>query len=440
MKTLHTSLILIILMSFAFISSAQDVSLNTIKLKYDSSLLEKQQGIAILTKKEGRTETLSLGAHNLNKTSVFNIGSATKTFTAILILQEIEKGNLTLSDSIGGFLPPIKNVPSSLTIKELLAHESGLDEIIGKNILNIFFGKNDSLYDISLLKQLEAHRPKERGTFSYCNTNYFLLGKVLEKVTDQSYFDLVQERIIEPLGLKNTYPYLHKNIENLAQPRHEDKNVSEYLDFRYFTNIAYAAGSIASTLTDMELFYTSLFETEQLLKKETLQLMMTKGNDHYGLGLMKSSYHETILYGHGGNNIGYAFRNEYNPKTKTLYLAFTNTKTLPFQKAITTDLKAYVTNEPIKPTLAIDIETFRDFIGTYYLEEAKLVLEIIEEGNKLYLLAEAQGVKSELIQKNKSTLFDTTVGATLERLEDSDAGLKFSQNGFETLIKRRGKK
>ena len=134
MKTLQSTLILIILMSFAFISSAQDVSLNTIKLKYDSSLLEKQQGIAILTKKEGRTETLSLGAHNLNKTSVFNIGSATKTFTAILILQEIEKGNLTLSDSIGGFLTPIKNVPSSLTIKELLAHESGLDEIIGKNI------------------------------------------------------------------------------------------------------------------------------------------------------------------------------------------------------------------------------------------------------------------------------------------------------------------
>lgn len=67
-------------------------------------------------------------------------------------------------------------------------------------------------------------------------------------------------------------------------------------------------------------------------------------------------------------------------------------------------------------------------------------MEIIEEDNKRYLLAEAQGVKSELIQKNETTLFDTTVGATLERLEDSNEGLKFSQNGFETLIKRRIKK
>jgi len=436
MKTLQSTLMLFILMSFAFISSAQDVSLNTIKLKYDSSLLEKQQGLAILTKKEGQIETISMGAHHLTKTSVFNIGSATKTFTAILILQEMEKGNLALTDSINQFLTPINNVPGTLTLEELLTHKSGLDEIIGKNILTIYFGKNDSLYDTSLLNQLEAHHPEERGKFSYCNSNYFLLGKVLEKVTDRRYFDLVQERIIEPLQLHNTYPYLHKNIPNLAQPRHEDKNVSKYLDFRYFANIAYAAGSIASTLTDIEVFYTALFETEKLLKKETVQLMMTKGSEHYGLGLMKSSNQDIISYGHGGNNIGYAFRNEYNPVTKTLYLAFTNSRTLPFQKVLVDDLDAYLTNKTIKNTLALDVSQFRDFIGTYHLEEAKLVLEIIEEDNKLYLLAEAQGVKSELIQKNVTTLFDTTVGATLERLEDSDDGLKFSQNGYETIIKR----
>lgn len=433
MKTLQ-QLTLIVFVLIQSIGYSQTNDFEIFSKKYNSLLKEQNKGIAILVKKENKIVTTSLGDFNLTEHSVFNIGSATKTFTAIILLQEIEKGNIKLTDSIGSYLTPIQNVDGSLTIETLLSHESGLDEVIGKNIQDIFYGRNDSLYNDNLLYQVERNKPEMLDKFDYCNTNYFLLGKIIEKLTDQSYFDLLRERIFIPLKLKNTYPYVHKNIPNLATPYHEGKDVTSYLDYRYFANIAYAAGSIASTLSDMEVFYRSLFETELLLKKETVKLMMESGNEVYGLGLFKPTNSEHDFYGHGGNNIGYAFRNGYNPVTKNMFLLFTNSRTIPLKKSIKNDVVSYINNKAIESFKSIDIENFKEYTGTYLLKEANLNLEIVLEENKMYLVVDAQGVKSELTQKSKISLYDTTVGVVLTKIEGNKESLSFNQNGFETII------
>lgn len=422
------------------IGFSQNKSIETISKKYNSLLKEQNKGVAILIKKNNESNKLSLGNFNLTDKSVFNIGSATKTFTAILILQEVEKGTILLNDSIGKFLTKIKNVDNSLTIKQLLTHESGLDEIIGRNVENIFFAKSDSLYKDNLLYQIEKNNPKMVGKFQYCNTNYFLLGKILENVTDQSYFDLLRERIIEPLQMENTYPYVHKNLPNLATPYHNEKEVTEYLDYKYFANIAYAAGSIASTLSDMETFYISLFETEKLLQKETVKLMMESGNASYGLGLFKSEFKGNKYVGHGGNNIGYAFKNRYNPKTKNLFLLFSNSMAVPSKKSLVTDILSYLNNQKIEDFKEVDFKKFNAYTGTYLLKEANMTLNIVAENNEMFLEVKAQGIKSKLTQKNETTLFDTVVGASLEIIANKTNALKFSQNGFTTTINKVVKK
>ena len=351
-------------------------------------------------------------------------------------MQEVEKANINLNDTIGKFLNPIKNVDSSLTIQTLLAHESGLDEVIGRNIETILYAKSDSLYNDNLLNQVEKNNPEKIGKFNYCNTNYFLLGKILEKATDQSYFDLVRERIIFPLKMTNTYAYVHKNLPNLATPYHNGKDISEYLDYRYFANVAYAAGSIASTLADMEIFYTSLFETEKLLKKATLELMLTSGNKTYGLGIFKSEFEGEKYFGHGGNNIGYAFRNGYNPKTKNLYLMFSNTIAIPSRTSVTNDLLAYLDDKAIEDFKSVNIENFKKYTGTYLLKEANLELEIVTEGSKMFIVVDAQGIKSELAQKSETSLSDKVVGVVLSKIDGNDNSLTFNQNGFVTTINR----
>ena len=434
MKTLQQITVIIIL-CIQSIGFSQEKALETIEKKYTTLLKEQHKGVGVLVKKNNKTHTFSMGNFELSEDKVFNIGSATKTFTAILLLQEVEKGNLKLTDSIGSFLTPIQNVNGTLTIETLLTHQSGLNGVIGKNIEVAFYAKNDSIYNINLLDKIGENDPDMVGKFDYCNTNYLLLGKIIEKITDRNYFDLLRERIIEPLGLQHTYPYVYKNIPHLATPYHKGKDVTEYLDYRYFATIANAAGSIASTLTDMEKFYTSLFETEILLKTETVQQMMNAGSDYYGLGLMKSNDNGVNLYGHGGNNIGYSFSNAYNPITKNLFLAFSNTRKVPFKDAIKTDVFSYFKDKEIE-NFKTDIELFKKYVGSYLLKEANMVFEILLEKDKLYLFVEAQGVKSQLLQKDEITLYDTTVGANLSIIKDNDDALTFNQNGFTTTITR----
>lgn len=435
MKTLQQFMIVLVL-CMQTICFGQERNFTTISEKMNPLLKEQHKGISILVKKEDQIYTASLGDFNLTEKTVFNIASATKTFTAVLILQEFEKRNLLLTDRVDKFLTPIQNVPQSLTIENLLTHQSGLDEIAGNNMKDIFYAQNDSLYNTPLLQQVGAYDAEKFGKFDYCNTNYFLLGSILEKVTDRSFFDLVNERIIKPLQLKNTHPYLNKNIPNLAKPFYKGEDVTAYLDYRYFSNIVYAAGSIASTLLDMEKFYTSLFETETLLKQETVKMMMESGNNTYGLGLFKSNYDDHNYYGHGGNNVGYAFRNGYDPITKSLYLMFTNSERIPAEKLATDSVLDFLHDKKTESFHNADISTFKNYIGTYVLGEANLTLKIIQEANKLYLVVESQGIKSVLMQKNENTLFDTTVGVHLSIIEGNNNKLTFTQNGFETTIDR----
>lgn len=434
MKTKNSISILFALLLNITVIFSQESNLESLVTKYQSSFTENNQGVGILVKRDNQFYTASIGNHKLTEHSVFNIGSATKTFTAILILQEVEKGNLKLTDTIGKYLEPIPNVDGTLTIQQLLAHETGLDEVIGKNIQDIFYAKSDSLYQDDLLQKVEKNNPDMIGKFDYCNTNYFLLGRIIEKLTDQNYFDVVRERIIEPLQLQHTYPYVHKNLPNLATPMHEDKDVTEFLDYRYFANVAFAAGSVASTLVDMEIFYTSLFETEKLLKKETLILLLNSGNDVYGLGIFKPNGKEDNYYSHGGNNIGYSFRNGYYRDTKNLFMVFSNSRKIPQSKMISTDLIAFTNGESITQFSAVVIDDFKNYVGTYLLAEANLELEIVLEGDAMYLVVPSQDAKSELTQKNSTTLIDKTVGATLTIIEDTVDRLKFEQNGFSTEI------
>lgn len=436
MKTLK-----IITLSFCLliqgIAFSQDNKLQVIKEKYDATLVAQNKGVAILVKKDNNILTASLGNFNLTEHSVFNIGSATKTFTAILLMQEVEKGTLKLTDSIGTYLSPIQNVDGSLSIEALMTHESGIAEVIGRNIEEIFYAKSDSLYAVQLLNQVEKNIPEMVGKYDYCNTNYFLLGKIIEKITDQNYFDLLRERIFTPLKMDDTYPYVYKNMPNLATPYHQEKDVTEYLDYRYFANIAYAAGSIASTLTDMEKFYTTLFETDVLLQKETVKIMMNAGNEFYGLGIMKSESDGVKYYGHGGNNIGYSFRNSYDPISKDLFLIFSNTKNIPLKATLKKDVFSVLTGKEINKALdGISAINMKRFVGKYLLKEASMTFEIIEENNQLFLSVEAQGIKSLLTQTNKTTLTDTTVGASIEYLEGEENSLKFSQNGHELKLHR----
>lgn len=409
-------------------------NLSSLTHKYEAYFDKPGQGIGILVKRKGEIEFSSIGDIGLSAESVFNIGSATKKLTAILLLQEVDKGNLSLSDSIGSYLGVINNVDGSLTIESLLRHRSGLGETVGEEYEKQFFSDNRFLNIPDILDRIPKNNPDLIGKYDYCNTNYFLLGCLLENVTDKSYFDLLRERIFEPCGMEDSYPYVSKDLEHLVHPIHNGKDVYNEINHKYFALYAYAAGSVASTLADQEKLYTHLFESNTLLQKQSLDKLISFDDAGYGLGMRHIEIIGEAYYGHGGNNLGYAYREYYNPETRDLFLLFSNAYSIPFSDILKKDCANYMSDENVlvfKQDLAVN---YANSIGTYFFKEMNMELEVLKKQDGLFL--SVQGVELLLISMENNKLITTEYGIELEVNPDNSEKITFRQNGMEAIIEK----
>lgn len=330
MKALLTFIFYFQLITCHFLYS-QNQFKNTI-LKYKDSVSSKKYGLVGLHKKKGKNKKIAIGYAFENELmtteKVFNIGSLTKTFTSVLILQEIEKGNINLTDSLKTYFPPElcnnNNVDLNITIEQLLTHKSGLGEIVVDSLSNRAFSNPYFEYNNTFLfNKIPKPSTKPNSKYEYCNTNYILLGYILEVVNDKPYSEILKERIFEPSKMVNSYSYYSKNIKNVAHPIYNTDDLSDNGFFKFFQNYAFSAGGISSNLDDLANFFYSLYNCK-LLSKESFQTMTSLGNEVYGLGIEKIKLNNEIYYGHGGDNISFKIRNYYNPKTKELIILMAN--------------------------------------------------------------------------------------------------------------------
>ena len=164
--------------------STKSSSLISVLEKYRDSLENKRYGLVASIRKKGKTEKYAIGfsdsIHKMTTDKIFNIGSLTKMFTAVLIMQEVEKGNLNLNDTLGKYfnkdLIYNKNVDLKITIEQLLRHESGLGEIVVDTIINQAFSNPFHEYNNTLLYNKIPEKIFEKGQkFKYTNTNYITL-------------------------------------------------------------------------------------------------------------------------------------------------------------------------------------------------------------------------------------------------------------------------
>lgn len=422
--TLTIAIILISIIAFG-----QKSNLKDIKDKYEPYYQASNIKMGILLKKDNQISSQRLNFEN-NENNVFNIGSATKTFTAVLILQEMEKGNLKLTDSIGKFLSPITNIPSSIQIEQLLRHQTGLAEVIGgQEDWDAYHIPHDSILRRDVFRNVKPRNKENIGKYNYTNTNYILLGEILEKINDKSYFDLLKERIFEPCNLQNTYPYVSKNIPLLVHPTDEKTQSDQFdgINYKFFANYDFSAGSIASTLKDMSEFYRNLYEEETLISKKTLEKMTDFKSGEYALGLQKFKVNGIDFIGHGGNNYGYAFLNYYNPENGNMVLYFINRFRVPLKNSLIEDLVSINNDEKIKSFRKNITNEFKDFKGTYILEEPKLEFSILEKDNILYF--KVDNLKVPLVSYEKNVLSDLSSGIDFTKSKEKPNQIIWNQSG-----------
>lgn len=238
----------------------------------------------------------------------FCIGSATKMYTAVLILKLQEKGFLNIQDSISHYIPNHPFIDPAITIKQLLNHTSGLTDILKNDFSNAPFSDPYGDYsDQVLYSKIDTIDFEKGSRYRYCNTNYFLLSKIIERVTDKSYEANLQELIFNPLGLKNTFPYHSNTIENLAHPIIDGQDLHAYPK-KANSVLAQGSGNIVSDLYDVNTFIRALLVDKTLLKAESLRLMSdfyTYKNARSGLGLFEENYSNRRFWGHSGRQISY---------------------------------------------------------------------------------------------------------------------------------------
>ncbi|MEH2213721.1 serine hydrolase domain-containing protein [Nostoc sp.] len=249
-----------------------------------------QEGEPVLVKGYG----LANIEHSVPATehTVYEIASVGKTFTATAIMMLVEKRIISLEDAMpaavnyADYLDCLPPAWQNVTIGHILSHQSGIPSYTDApnywEITHLNLSKSEIL-------ALVTHLPLkfQPGEFSaYDNTGYYLLGLLLEKVTEQSYGDLLQERIFALLGMNAT---VMNNPSDIVPHRAAGYRLpnSKLVNKPYYSpSVTYSAGGQLSSVEDMVKWEQALCR-ETLLKQSTLDLMWTPHFPNQGLGKIK---------------------------------------------------------------------------------------------------------------------------------------------------------
>jgi CubicO group peptidase (beta-lactamase class C family) len=323
---------------------------------------------------------------------VFRIGSITKQFTAVAILQLFEQGKIALTDSIQKFIKDFRFKGKTITIENLLTHTSGIkgyEEIDAKlpNPMRIdFFPKTviDSIDRLSL--------EFEPGTrYNYSNSNYFILGYIIEKVSGLSYPQYLRDNLFKPAGLSSTYYESHTEIiPNRASGYSLADGKYWNTDF-ISMSLVYGAGALRSTVADLYKWHKALYEGK-LLKKETFlkaikPYTLADGKPiEYGYGLFNKTQSGINSIGHGGAIDGFRAVEMYYPKEDLFISLLCNSETADFERFFqrVADILLGVTAENEQQEISLSGKTLDRYVGTYKNEKYNVSIKIYRANGRIY--------------------------------------------------------
>lgn len=293
---------------------------------FNGSVLVVQQDKTVFQKSYGFANK-EWGIAN-NADTKFRIGSITKQFTAMLIMQLKQAGKLNLHEKITTYLPWYpKETGDKITIHHLLTHSSGLPN---------YTESADAMNDINMHDYLPEEIAKkycigqlrfEPGTrFEYCNTGYFLLGVIIESLTKKPFAEVIQEKILDPAGMKNTGMDNPKQLVlNRASGYAYGFDGYTNADYINPSTATYAAGGLYATPQDLYLWQKALYG-DKLLAKENRELMFTPNLGNYGYGLYIVKTKADTIIGHNGGLHGFSSSMLHFSKDKITVIIFDNTR------------------------------------------------------------------------------------------------------------------
>lgn len=280
---------------------------------------------------------------NMEPCHISKAASITKMCVATLTLMLVEDEKLRLEDKITKWLPEdvTSRLPNSdqITIRHLLAHQTGLSDLIKDNefYLSVLNNPNRVWTQTELLNYVYDKPAKfsPGDSASYSNTNTLLVSMIIESATGSNHADLLRERIFEPLKMNDTYYQGHDELpaKRVAQGYFDLYNNNTIINIsNYNTGSGNGYGGLFSTVEDLQLFINGLFVEKSLLKDESLDQMLTfspivETGKLLGAGVFKDFLDkgpDGYAYGHRGRDLGYSADLFWFPEIKATLAVVVN--------------------------------------------------------------------------------------------------------------------
>lgn len=344
------------------------------------SIAVSENGNLIYSKSIGKADIET--SKDLSDQTKYRIGSTTKISTSALVLKAVENKKITLDQTINTFFPTIDK-SDKITIENLLNHRSGIHELLAANEFENGYTEVKSQEEmIAILSKFKTDfEPNSKADYS--NSNYYLLTVILEKIYKKSYSDLLNEQIVKPLKLKNTYFGGKINLEN-------KECYSYYFSDKWekssegSMSVPLGAGAIVSNPTDLTIFIEKLFQGK-IISPESLK-RMTEIKDKYGMGIFELPFYDKKGFVHRGQIDSFSSVLSYFPNEKIAIAITTNGAIYDKKKILIAVLSNYF-DKPYK----IKFESFEpnqnqlnEYVGDYKSSDYSKIISITKNNKRLF--------------------------------------------------------
>jgi CubicO group peptidase (beta-lactamase class C family) len=321
--------------------------------KVISALIEQYKipnSVVAITNKDSIIYTFSTPNNNVN--DVFLIGSNTKSFTALAVLQLADKGLIDIdkpvSNYLNGFHFANENNDHKITVRHLLNQTSGIPTWAG------FYAPKSADFD-AFQKEYEAYlttlpSAHDVGSdFLYSNANYTLLGLIIQKISGKTYANYVSEFILNPLNMTHSFATYKSATANGLINSYQYVFISPMKSVnKEFSDFQVAEGRLASNAADMSQYLRAIMHNSKAigLKDSTYQMMLTPAKDGYAMGWGETHYFSQKVVQHLGLNENFNAAMFFMPQQDYGVIALANVNSMEFSAAIKEALIKTLLNKP----------------------------------------------------------------------------------------------
>lgn len=370
----------------------------------------------------------------------FRIGSITKQFTAAAILLLEERGKLKLDDPIKDYDPEAPATWDAITLRQLLGHTSGIPNYTDTPDSDRMSAWRATPHELLARVRDKPLEFSPGSQMRYSNTNYVLLGMVIEKASGGSYAAFLQQNIFAPLemndsGYDENALILPRRAAGYSWGPGGLMNAS-YVDM----TTPFAAGALYSTVVDLFRWERGLFGNK-LLSAASLKKMTTQGQGHYGLGVGVIEESGRQIVEHGGAIPGFSAKLAYYPKSDVVAVALSNVNG-PGAQSIVQKLGSLANGDavvlpPERKWISVPTKVLQKYVGSYEMEPGVFMNVTLENGQ---LLCQRTGDgKFPIAAESETRFFPVPFEAQFEFRKDAKGrvtGMVLRHGSEETFAKR----